>query len=219
MKTMNTRTNLWYALLFLTLLATACEDDKGTTPVAMLEAQMATDIPADTGAVTGDPTQAPPPNYTLYSLRENTIIADADSNSTQWDIALAGTTILVNGGISGPGQGEAQIVSGIFENITQAPESGYVADSDTTLAIPKGSGKGWYNYTGEGNPPNAIIPIPGQIIVLKTADGKYAKMEILSYYQGNPDTSTPVFADVATRPKGKYYTFRYVVQTNGSRKF
>ena len=87
-------------------------------------------------------------------------------------------------------------------------------------AIPTGSNMGWYNYTGfEGNPPNAVLPLPGRIIVLCTTEGNYAKMEILSYYQGNPDTSTATFADTDTRPDGKYYTLRYVVQSNGSRQF
>ncbi|MGB3590009.1 MAG: HmuY family protein, partial [Tunicatimonas sp.] len=78
---------------------------------------------------------------------------------------------------------------------------------------------GWYNYTGGGNPPQAILTIPGRVIVLKTAQGNYAKMEVLSYYQGNPDTSSEEFINFATRSQGKHYTFRYAVQPNGSRKF
>ncbi|MEQ9437717.1 MAG: HmuY family protein [Cyclobacteriaceae bacterium] len=206
---------LFFALLFL---AACSEDEEAPTPVA-LEVEEATDIPADADVVSGDPSQAPPPEYTFYSLEQGAIIDKADSNSTQWDIALAGTTILVNGGISGPGQGAAQIIEGIFEEIEEAPESGYQTDSESELAIPGGSGNGWYTYTAEGNPPNAILPIPGRVIVLRTAEGNYAKMEILSYYAGNPDTSTEEFASFQTRPDDRYYTFNYVIQTDGSRNF
>ena len=40
------------------------------------------------------------------------------------------------------------------------------------------------------------------------ADGKYAKVEILSYYQGAPD-SPDAFTD-----QSRYYTFNYVYQPN-----
>jgi hypothetical protein len=38
-------------------------------------------------------------------------------------------------------------------------------------------------------------------------------------YKGNPNTSTPEFADLATRPAFGHFTFRYATQTNGSRQF
>jgi hypothetical protein len=213
---------LYFGLLSSLLLLSGCSenDTDETGGTATLEVQIAEDIPADVNAVSGPPGQGPPPNYTFYSLTDRKVVDKADSSSTRWDIALAGTTILVNGGTSGPGQGEAQVVNGAFDALIEAPESGYQTDGEAARAIPTGSGNGWYNYTGfEGSPPNAVLPLPGRIIVLRTAEGNYAKMEILSYYQGNPDTSTPTFADPDTRPAGKYYTLRYVVQPNGSRQF
>ncbi len=207
-------------LLSTTLIFTACDDSSDDPgPSGPIEAQTATNIPADANAVSGDPSQAPPPNFTLFSLETGEIVNDTDSASNLWDIGLAGTTIIINGGTSGPGEAQAQVINGIFDEVTEAPETGYQADSETGLAIPAGSGNGWYNYTGEGNPPQAIIPIPGRIIVLKTAQGNYAKMEILSYYEGNPDTSSSEFVSFQTRPAGRHYTFNYVVQPNGSRNF
>jgi hypothetical protein len=52
--------------------------------------------------------------------------------------------------------------------------------------------------------------------VIKTSDGKYAKLEMKSYYKGNPDTTTPTFADLATRPASRFYTFRFAYQADGS---
>ncbi len=201
---------LYFGLLSSFLFLSSCSDNDNDEAggSATLEVQNATDIPADTSAVSGPPGQGPLPNYTFYSLADGEVVDKADSNSDQWDLALAGTIVLVNGGTSGPGQGQAQVVAGAFEALSEAPEGGYRADSEAGQAIPTGSGNGWYTYTvQDGNPPNTILPIPGRIIVLRTADGNYAKLEILSYYRGNPDTSASDFSAV----DGRYYTFRYVV--------
>ncbi|MEM6843323.1 MAG: HmuY family protein [Bacteroidota bacterium] len=216
MKRMHT---LFYlGLLSGLLIFTGCsddEDDTGPIGSATLEVQMAEDIPASVDVPRGEP-----PVYTFYSLTDSRIVSPADSNSTQWDIALAGTTVLINGGTSGPGQAEAQIVNGAFDDLTEAPEDGYQTDSEGGFAIPAGDENGWYNYTStDSEPNNTVLPLPGKVIVLRTAEGNYAKMEILSYYEGNPDTTTPEFADFATRPASRYYTFQYVAQPNGSRQF
>ena len=125
---------LYLGLLGGLFMFTGCSDDgddNGPNGSVNLEVQMAEDIPASVGVPRGAP-----PVYTFYSLTDGRIIAPADSNSTQWDIALAGTTILVNGGTSGPGQGEAQIVNGAFDELTEAPETGYQPDSESEYAIP-----------------------------------------------------------------------------------
>jgi hypothetical protein len=204
-----------YAVVILVLMSLSCEDNSETTPEAPLEVQMAMDVPADPDAPRGAP-----PSFTFYDLETGQILQKSDSNSNQWDIALAATTILINGGTSGPGQGSAQIVTGVFDDLSEAPATGYAVDSEASLAIPTGSGNGWYNYTGnDGTPVIAILPIPGRIITLTTGEGNYAKIEILSYYEGNPDTTTPEFADPTSRPASRYYTFRYVVQPDGSTTF
>ena len=66
----------------------------------------------------------------------------------------------------------------------------------------------WYTYTG---PPNhLILPTAGKILVIKTRDGKYAKVEILSYYKDAPAEITPEIAANDSR----HYTFNYVFQPN-----
>lgn len=188
----------------------ACKDS-GTGPENEFQAEThtVTDIPADT-AGTGE--------YTFFSLRENTIVED--SASTEWDIALAGTNILTNSGVSGPGDGGALILDIAFEDVTIAPSEGYNVDTDTLLAIPTGTDNGWYHYTGDQPPTHAILPLENKTIILKTGDGQYyAKLRILSYYEGNPDTSTESFANFGTRPEGSVYTFEYTIQQNGSREF
>lgn len=183
----------------LTLLNTSCSKDDETTPAdADLEIKAVADLDGTPGTV-------------YYSLALNQKITAADTTTSKWDIMFKGTTIYVNSGSSGTGNTQAQVVSSTFEDLLSAPETGYKADATGAAAI-----SGWYTYTNVTEPQHAILTVPGKIIVLKTSDGKYAKLEMISYYKGNPNTSTATFADLATRPASKYYTFRYALQANGS---
>lgn len=204
---MKTNLNLLYASIALLMLGTvACSEEDEPTPTETLEANTVEDLVADVEVTNG--------HYTFYNLSEGSIMPLSDSASTQWDIAFRRTSVIINGGNAGPGQGAAQVVDGTLEDIIEAPAEGYEAEVPGT----------WYNYTGQQEedsptPSHAVLTIPGKVIVLKTADGNYAKLEVISYYEGNPDTTTEEFYSLMTRPSSGYYTFRYVVQTNGSRAF
>jgi hypothetical protein len=54
--------------------------------------------------------------------------------------------------------------------------------------------------------------------VIRTASGKFAKVEILNYYKGGvtPAVTEP---DSVKYKLQRYYTFRYTFQPNGSRDF
>ena len=147
-------------------------------------------------------------HYTFFSLKNNTIISESDSATTNWDIAFNATTIITNSGTGGPGIVGVQLYTGLFENLTEAPETGYLQDG-VSNAITTGSGNGWYNYNSTTH---VISAIPGRILVVKTNDNTYAKIEILSYYLNAP--AAPVNTDIS-----RYYTFRYVYQGDGTRKF
>jgi len=200
-------------LLFasVSILSACSNDSEDETPVETIVSEEVRDLPAISTS-----------EYTFFNLRTKQEVTRADSASSNWDIAFAGTTIRFNGGISGPGQGGATMLTGTFESILNAPTSGIVADSNEKLAISAVAETSWYNYTGPvGNPPFAILPIPGRVIVFKTADGKYGKLEIESYYQGSPSPnySDPAFINLETRPASRYYNFRYVLQQDGSTSF
>lgn len=132
--------------------------------------------------------------------------------TANWDIAFKGSLIKVNGGISGDAQAEAAIITGIFNDIDSVPDTATfntdVADTDSSVsyAIPYGSGNGWYTFDMDTH---LYSPIPGKVILIKTHDGKFAKMEILSYYK---DLESAI-------ENGGYYTFNYVYQPDGSMNF
>jgi hypothetical protein len=199
-------------LLLLTCAAgltlAACSDKKDEpTPAPALATETVRDLAAGVSVPSGGGQPALSPKYTFYSFATNAVVPNSDSATTKWDLGFRGTTLIVNGGASGPGQGGALVQTGLFADLTTAPETGYNVDTPTAKAIPTGSGAGWYTY----NPAtNLITPIAGKVLLIRTATGKYAKVEIVSYYQGAP--AVPTATSVS-----RYYTFRRVYQPDGSR--
>ncbi|GFR80576.1 HmuY protein [Elysia marginata] len=112
-----------------------------------------------------------------------------ETNSNRdWDIAFRGSTIIVNGGVKSgateeperSGNAAVYIAKKAFAAVKEVNTSSLKQDKASTLAIPTGSGNGWYNYDMKTH---SITPIAGRTLVFRTRDGKYAKMEILSYYK------------------------------------
>ena len=201
-------------IALFSLFVFACDSDDDTpTPAQPLSATTVRNLAADPTTGTNPQTGQPigtTGKFTFFSLRENKQIANTDSATNKWDVGFRGTTIIVNGGAIRSGQGGAYIYTGTFDELLTVPSSATFAQdqSPTQLAIPTGSGNGWYNYNSSTN---VISPIPGRVLVVRTADGKYAKVEVLSYYENAPATPDQT-------SKQRYYTFRYVYQPDGSTK-
>ncbi|MCL5991835.1 MAG: HmuY family protein [Bacteroidetes bacterium] len=159
-------------------------------------------LPADTGK-TG--------HFTFFRLSDSSFVSLADSNTTKWDLGFAGTTIIINSGVRGPGQGAAIVLRQTdYNSLAEAPETGWITETQLAPpAIPTGSDNGWYHYDGAAQ---TITAIPGVVLLIRTADGKYAKMQIISYYKDAPQVIDP-------NGQTRMYTFRYVYQANGTKKF
>ena len=206
--------SLWLKIPFMFLLATilitGCDSNSAIDDSDQLSDTIrVSDLAVDpfVGFVDGRPVGTGA--FTYFSLLENKVISETDSSSTKWDIALQGTTLRVNRGLSGPGNGAVQIIDGLFEEILLAPESGWKVETVSAPAITPGSGAGWYNY----NPATMVIsPVPGRVILVRTAGGLYSKLRILSYYKGMPETPT-------AESEARYILFEYVIQRDGSRSF
>lgn len=203
------KSNFFKSVVVLSIfsLVTSCSSDDDTPAIVTLETKTFSNLYAPQTGGQGQPVGGP---FTKFSFSQNATVTD-DS----WDIAFRGTTILVNGGTAigiadepiRTGSGAVSIVSNTLDAITTIPAaSTFVQDGTNTYAIPTGSGNGWYNYNSTTN---LITPIAGKIFVIKTHDGKYAKMEIISYYKdapANPDASSLT----------RYFTFNYVYQPTGT---
>ena len=131
-----------------------------------------------------------------------------------WDVAFSGTTIIVNGGDSYNdnqperiGNAAVYIATGVMSDIRTVDLSKLEQDNTSGPAIIDDlgiSGDGWASYDMSTH---IISPIAGRILVFRTHDDKYAKMEIVYYYDSpNPDPSNGDY--------GGYYTFNYVYQPN-----
>ncbi|NJL11814.1 MAG: hypothetical protein HC913_01505 [Microscillaceae bacterium] len=190
------------ALAFLT----ACGENDTPVPTP-LRVEIFENLPAPQTGGMGQPVGGP---FTRFSFSAGDIV-----NNDEWDIAFRGTTILLNGGdeigISDEptrtGNAALSIVAGLFEEVQAIPDAvTFQQDGPNAYALPTGNGNGWYNYDPIQN---LITPIAGKVFVVRTHDGKYAKFEILSYYQNAPNPPDP------TAPS-RYYTFKYVYQPIGT---
>lgn len=205
-------------LLALSSILFSCTKDE-TTVALPVTAITVSNLPADTvlgiNTLTGMPFSAG--KYTFYSLERNAIVPNTDSASTQWDLAFASNKILTNGGTSGKGLGGAFVYVGLFDDLKSIPsDSVFKTDNAPgSFAVTFGSGKGWYVYD---QLTSLITPLAGRVLVIRTASGKYAKVEIINYYKGG--VTLPITASDSDKlSKQRYYTFRYAYQPNGSKTF
>ena len=153
----------------------------------------------------------------FFSLERSEAVTDT-ANKT-WDLAFNGSKIWINGGVSGNKMGGAYNVATLFDNVTNAVDASMKVDGATRAITGydpspnTASNNGWYTLTPPPPAASVIVTVPGRTILVRTASGKYAKLEIMSYYKGG---NTPSAAD----PKSeRYYNFRFVYQANGSTTF
>ncbi|HIE26207.1 TPA: hypothetical protein EYP66_02855 [Candidatus Poribacteria bacterium] len=147
--------------------------------------------------------------WTYFSFASGGPVTATDpATSTGWDLAFHRLQVQVNCGTSGPGKGGAKNMGVIdFDSFDTAPTSGYVVD---TVLVKEGHGepveysgnpeiKDWYNITKEMPP---VITSKNEVFAVKTADGKYAKMQFLDYYDKEGISG--------------FVTIKYVYQPDGS---
>ncbi|MCU0419543.1 MAG: HmuY family protein [Cyclobacteriaceae bacterium] len=211
--------SIWFmAAVVLVLMFSSCEEDE---PAAALEAITVRNLNADHAPFGPNPPArvGETKKFTFFSFRTGQIVTRADSATVNWDVAFQGTSIIFNSGTSGPGNAGAQFLSGSFEEVTEAPESGYVVDNAPIRAVsssplPPGATptNQWWQNSGTGQS-TVVSPIAGRILVVRLAQGGFAKMEILSYYKDAPVTPNNM------RDIDRHYTFRYLYQPNGGRTF
>lgn len=169
----------------------------------------------------------------FFDLEEHQIINSYDDNNTllelseahkqslDWDMAFTdiyNSYITINNGdieyspsYGGTGKGKIIVIDALFDKLDQAPSE---AEFDAFMENQTYTGwenfpptdKGWYFYSLESH---IMSPISGVVIVIKTANGNYAKIEMGSHYLGSPENPT-------VNTPAPYFNFRYYVQTDGS---
>mgnify|MGYP002712929144 CR=1 FL=1 len=189
----------------VTLLAifigfSSCSSNDDSPTVLQVESETVSNLYAPQEGGQGQPISGA---FTKFDFSTGTTTTSA----TEWDIAFRGTDIIINGGTSSgatdeperTGNGAAYLATGTFAGIATVDTSLLEQDSVNGYVL-----SNWYTYSGP--PTHAIYPTAGKILVIRTRDGRYAKVEILSYYQdGEPNAD---YTDY------RYYTFNYVYQPN-----
>lgn len=199
----------FFKLVLFALIVSSCsnDDDGNKTSTVAVETETVSNLHAPQSGGQGQPVSG---DFSKFDIENGT----TTTSTTEWDIAFRGTTIIINGGnASGltdeperTGNGGVYITNGTFSGVTSVAPNSFEQDSENGLAITTGSDNGWYNYAGP--PSHLITPISGKILVVRTRNGKYAKIEILSYYKDAPNTPD------ASVDESRYYTFNFTYQPN-----
>lgn len=200
--TMRTLKTMTLLALFIGFTSCSSDDDNGTNR-SEVESVTIENLHAPQTGGQGQPIGG---NFVKFDFSTG-LQTDSD---TEWDIAFRGTTIAINGGTetgtadepTRNGNAGATIVDGTMASVTSVDGLTFNQDSSTGFAIATGSDNGWYNYNFMTN---LVTKIPGKVLVFRTRDGRYAKVEIISYYLDG-DTSNPA--------NGRHYTFDYVYNPN-----
>jgi hypothetical protein len=205
MKSLKTLTFLCAVILFA-----SCESNDPIVLDPVASETISNLFAPQIGGPGGGGNTPPSGSFTLFDFETGAETTDANA----WDIGFRGTSIIVNGGASlgtadepnRTGNAAVYLDEDGFSTVTEVDESLFAQDSASGYAIPTGGGNGWYDY--RPFPENLIIPRAGVSLVIRTTEGRFAKVQIESYYENapvNPDSSV----DAA-----RYYTFNYVYQPN-----
>jgi hypothetical protein len=116
-----------------------------------------------------------------------------------WDLAFRRYQIIANGGAQFVGRaGIADLGARPFDSVSALPAEGYQSTEDG--ANPRNAAiASWYDY---GFFSHLLTPKP-RVFAVRTADGRYAKLELVGYYCAGGEPGC--------------LTFRYVYQGDGSR--
>ncbi len=141
--------------------------------------------------------------------------------TNDWDIAFTGpynaeiylnnASDAFNPGYQGPANNTAVIFRNeAYERVTAAPSDSEFDASEVRRIgwASSGSSSGWFQYSMDSH---IMLALPNRTYILRLPDGKYAKLQLINAYKGNPATVTNM------NWPAPYYTFRYFVQQDGSK--
>ncbi|MBE8719969.1 HmuY family protein [Sphingobacterium pedocola] len=215
----------------LVILLTNCAKEEATPSLEDGKSTVIYDLAGDTKAsiAEGIDGKEKRPFYTfLYNLelkKQIWIRTKADSlkwfKTGEWDLAFTGNyngDIQINNKKYTGTPGYDGIVDNTsiilihqsYESLSTAPSDSEF-DNSTIHTIgwaTDGGSPGWYSYDMTTH---IMKTYPNRTYLLRLADGKFAKLQIISIYKGNP----PAVSDLYW--PAPYLTFRYFVQQDGSK--
>jgi hypothetical protein len=141
--------------------------------------------------------------WLYFDFSRNAVVAVQDPKTDDWDLAFRRYIIKANGGVTNPAAQGALFNLGEhdFAAVTRVPEQAvFVSDihPKNRLHAYNPVVEKWFNYSYLSN---VLAPKP-VVYIVRTQDGKYAKMRLISYY--------------CTGNVSGCMTFEYVYQGDGS---
>ncbi len=211
----------------------SCGKDKEYNTIGLEDGKSTVikDLPGDTDASMGQgtPGKEKRPFYTfLFRLKDQKQIwikTKADSlqwlKTSDWDLAFTGpynSEVFVNNALDqfNPGyEGAADrtavmLLQQPYQSVRLAP-SDEEFDQKRTGKIGWASNPesiGWFRYSLSTHLMQAL---PNRTYAIRLPDGKYAKLQLINAYKGNPTAVTNM------NWPAPYYTFKYFVQQDGSK--
>jgi len=194
-------------LLGVVLVFTSCKKEDNPEPEQQSELK--------TGEVTLRKTEYGN-DWVYFSFpAEDTVTISNHNTSLNWDIAFNRyDNVRTNSGKSGSGKGGTYDAGEIdFNSITLANENGYAVDDSIQIVKEIGArGPIYMNSAGNKTFKGCILfsmadysyTPNNHAYVVKTADGKYARLLVTDFYND--------------RGESGYMTFKYAYQPDGSRK-
>ena len=147
--------------------------------------------------------------WTFFDFSRGSVVQVPHQFGVEWDLAFQRHKILANGGATNPkGRGAILNLGEVaFDEVLEAPAEGYIEDTiasinPETITTENLAIKAWYHY----NFLTHVLHPKSNVYAIRTADGKYAKMRLVSYYCAGGQASG-------------CFTIEYVYQGDGSRHF
>lgn len=214
-----------------TVLFTACKKDTAAPSLDDGKSTVVRDLAGDTLASIG----VPPPGsnkerrpfhlftFRLSDQKRQFVRNGADSaiylKNADWDLAFTNeynSLVTINSGTmpgapgyGGSGKGALLVIDKYYDQVTEAPsEAEFNEHGRSSVGWDAGNGNGWFFYSLQNH---ICVPIKGRTYVIRTATGRYAKLDLVNIYLGNPPQVTDLFWPAP------YLTFRYYVAEDGSR--
>lgn len=189
-----------------------------------------TDLAGDTQAAmgSGTPGKEVRPFYTFlfrFSDQKQIWIRNAADSaqwlkSKDWDLAFTGpynSEVYVNDkdytynpGYEGTANSAVVMLEQAYDTVNQAPSDQTFDNSEVTKIgwASSSASNGWFFYSLNTHIMQAI---PNRTYAIRLPNGKYAKLQLINAYKGNPPGVTDL------NWPAPYYTFKYYVQADGSK--
>ena len=217
-------------LFLLSMLLASCKKEEAEPSLEDGKSTIVNDLAGDTQASMGNATpgkEQRPFNIFLFRFRDqkqiwikNAVDSAQYLKTMDWDIAFTGpynSEVYVNNkdeetnpGYGGVAAGKAVMLEKSYETVNEAPADQEFSASQI-LKIgwsSSSSSAGWFFYSLNTHIMQAI---PNRTYAIRLPDGKYAKLQLINVYKGNPPSVTDL------NWPAPYLTFRYYVQQDGSK--